>query len=70
MLEKQRMRSTYEQMAIFWILNTDGWKKITANHFNSEGHSLENLFISEIKQIHREEENYRKVKKSYWIQTL
>ena len=45
-------------------------EKPVAIHFNSEGHSLEDLGIFVIEQIHREEANFRKVKESYWIQTL
>ena len=45
-------------------------KKPVANHFNSEGHSLEDLSIFVIEQIHREEASFRKAKESYWIQTL
>ena len=41
-----------------------------ANHLNSEGHSLEDLSIFVIEQIHQEEANFRKGKESYWIQTL
>ena len=44
--------------------------KPEANRFNSEDHSLENLSIFVIEQIHREEANFRKAKESYWIQTL
>ena len=45
-------------------------KKPVAAHFNSEGHSLQDLSIFVIKQIHREEASYRRVKESYWIETL
>ena len=45
-------------------------EKPVANHFNSKGHSLEDLSIIVIKQINREEANIRRVKESYWIQTL
>ena len=44
--------------------------KPVANHFNPEGHSPEDLSIFVIEQIHWEEVNFRKVKESYWIQTL
>ena len=44
-------------------------KPVTA-HFNSEGHSLQDLSISVIEQIHREEASYGRAKESYWIQTL
>ena len=45
-------------------------KKLVANHFNSEGHSLEDLSISVIEQIHREGANFHEAKESHWIQTL
>ena len=45
-------------------------KKPVAAHFNSEGHSLQDLSIFVIEQIHREEASYRRAKESYWIQTL
>ena len=45
-------------------------EKPVASRFNSEGHSLEDLFISVIEQIHREEANFRKAKESHWTQTL
>ena len=45
-------------------------EKPVASHFNSEGHSLEDLSIFVIEQIHREEANFRKAKESHWIQTL
>ena len=45
-------------------------EKPVATHFNSEGHSLEDLSIVVIEQIHREEANFRKAKESHWIQTL
>ena len=41
-----------------------------ASRFNSEGHSLEDLSIFVIEQIHREEASFRKAKESHWIQTL
>ena len=45
-------------------------EKPVAAHFNSEGHSLQDFSIFVIKQIHREEDSYRRAKESYWIQTL
>ena len=45
-------------------------EKPVAAHFNSEGHSLQDLSIFVIEQIHREEASYRRAKESYWIQTL
>ena len=45
-------------------------EKPLANHFNSKGHSLEDLSIFVIEQIHREDANFRRAKESYWIQTL
>ena len=45
-------------------------EKPVATHFNSEGHSLEDLSFFVIEQIHREEANFRKAKESHWIQTL
>ena len=37
-------------------------EKPVAAHFNSKGHSLQELFIFIIKQIHREEASYYRVK--------
>ena len=47
-------------------------EKPVAKHFNSTGHSLEDLSIYIIEKIHvhREEVVFRKVKQSHWIQTL
>ena len=45
-------------------------EKLVAAHFNSEGHSLRDLSIFVIEQIHREEASYSRAKESYWIQTL
>ena len=45
-------------------------EKPVAKHFNSTGHSLEDLSIYVIEKIHREEANFRKAKESHWIQTL
>ena len=41
-----------------------------AAHFNSEGRSPQELSIFVIEQIHKEEASYRRVKESYWMQTL
>ena len=65
------MRSTYEWTAINRTLIIDVWKsqwlvilipKVT--------HSLENLSIFVIEQIHKEGVNFQKVKESHWIRTL
>ena len=45
-------------------------EKPVASHFNSEGHSLEDLSIFVIEQIHKEEASFQKVKESYWIRIL
>ena len=44
--------------------------KPVANKFNFENHSLEDLSIFVIEQIHREEANFHKAKESYWTQML
>ena len=44
--------------------------KPVANDFNSERHSLEDLPIFVIEQIHQEEAYFHKAKESYWIHTL
>ena len=45
-------------------------EKPVAKHFNSKDHSLEDVSIFVIEQIHREDANFRKRKESYWIQIL
>ena len=45
-------------------------EKPVAAHFNSKRHSLHDLSIFVIKQIHREDASYYRAKDSYWIQTL
>ena len=45
-------------------------EKPGAKHFNSMGHSLEDLSIYIIEKIHREEATFRKEKESHWIQTI
>ena len=45
-------------------------EKTVATRFNSEGHSLEDLSIFVIEQIHGEKANFRKAKESDWIRTL
>ena len=44
-------------------------EKPLANLFISEGHSLEDLSMFVIEQIHWEEANFHKAKESYWVQT-
>ena len=57
-------------MAIDRILNINVWKKTVTAHFNSEGHSLQDLSIFVIEQIHREEASYSRAKESYRVWTL
>ena len=45
-------------------------EKPVASDFNSEGHSLEDLSIFVIEQIHKEEANFQKGKESHWIWAL
>ena len=55
-------------MAIDRILNIDVW--ISQWQVILIPKALEDLSIFVIKQIHREEANFRKAKESYWIQML
>ena len=45
-------------------------EKPVAEHFNSVGHSLDNLSIFVVEKIHREDASFRKAKESYWIRLL
>ena len=45
-------------------------EKPVASQFNSKGHSLYDLPIFVIEQIHKEKANFQKAKESHWIQTL
>ena len=45
-------------------------KKPVAARFNPEGHSLQDLSIIIIEQIHGEQASFCRAKESYWIQTL
>ena len=71
----------FKNAYLLWLLNGRRnhyviiiwWKKLekpVAKHFNSMGHSLEDLSIYVIEKIHREEATFRKAKESHWIQTL
>ena len=44
--------------------------KPVAHHFNQPHHSLKDLTIMIIEKIHREDANFRKLKESYWIETI
>ena len=41
-----------------------------AHHFNQPHHSLKDLTIMIIEKIYREDANFRKLKESYWIETI
>ena len=45
-------------------------EKPVAAHFNSVGHSMEDLQIIIIEKIHREDVVHRRRKESYWINSL
>ena len=45
-------------------------EKPVAKHFNSIGHSLDNLLIFVVENIHREDSMFHKAKESYWIRLL
>ena len=41
-----------------------------AQHFNQPHHFLKDLTIMVIEKIHRGDDNFRKQKESYWIETI
>ena len=45
-------------------------EKLVAKHFNSVGHSLDDLSIFVVEKIHQEDASFLKAKKSYWIRLL
>ena len=45
-------------------------EKPVAKHFNSVGHSLDDLSIFVVEKIHPEDASSRKAKESYWIRLL
>ena len=51
-------------------INHQRLEKPVAQHFNSNGHSLEDLSVFVIEKIHREEATFHKAKESHWIRAL
>ena len=51
-------------------INHRSLEKPVAQHFNSNGHSLEDLSVFKIEKIHREAATFSKAKERHWIWTL